>query len=199
MVPTIQTKIRTMNLTGKELVSNGIITGVIHDENIQQHGVDLNLLSVYKLSSFTPGGFIPVEGKTFLADRAILMPQSKTTIDDKIKMIWELSAGAYEVKFQQGCKVPSDQRLRIIQRSSILRNGGLLHSSVFDAGFWTDAIGTVMFFFVPIRIEVGARVAQIVSETSNIVTNLYEGQWQGDKQRVDHNDSITAQKHKISC
>lgn len=164
-----------MNLTGRELYEKGIITGFIPEENIQQHGIDLNLRRVIKLASYGIGGQIPVYGKTELGERYEVEPAGS--------LQWNLDPGAYEVVFDQGCRVPADQRLRIVQRSSILRNGGILQSSVFDAGFQTDAIGTVMFFFCPIRIQVGARVGQMIAEGSNNVYNLYNGQWQGDQQR----------------
>lgn len=177
-----------MNLTGKELVEKKIITGEIAEENIQQHGIDLNLISMVKLHSYgesfgSIAGFIPKEGKTRLGSRVLYAAEELVNEYGEKCTAWRVEPGAYEVTFSQGCVVPSDQRLRIIQRSSVLRNGGILHSSVFDAGFHTDKIGTCMFFFVPLIIEVGARVAQIVAEGSNNVVNLYEGQWQGDKQR----------------
>lgn len=176
-----------MNLTGKELVEKGIITGIIANENIQQHGIDLNLISMTKLHVYGDTnpitGFIPKEGKTRLGSRFEYPSQEIAFASGDIRTAWRVEPGAYEVVFSQGCKIPSDQRLRIVQRSSILRNGGILHSSVFDAGFHTDQIGTCMFFFVPVIIEVGARVAQAIAEGSNNVVNLYNGQWQGDKQR----------------
>jgi dUTP pyrophosphatase len=101
----------------------------------------------------------------------------------KRQAYWYLEPGAYEVTLSQGCKVPADKFLLIRQRSSLLRNGAILHSSVFDAGFETTSIGTVMFIQTPICIEYEARIAQIYAHDSNIVENLYNGQWQGDKQR----------------
>jgi deoxycytidine triphosphate deaminase len=58
-----------------------------------------------------------------------------------------------------------------------------IRSAIFDAGFQTEQIGTMVIVLVPIDIEVGARVAQIVAHNSNEVENQYNGQWQGDQQR----------------
>lgn len=177
-----------MNLTGKELLAKEIITGLADEngnlkqeytDNIQQHGIDLNLIRVQRIDG---PGFIPLEGKTVLASRTDILHIEKA-VDGRIAKVWQLEPGAYDITFAQGCAVPPDQRLEIVQRSSILRNGGVLRSSVFDAGFRTDRIGTVVVFHEPIMIEVGARVAQIVAIGSNEVENLYNGQWQGDKQR----------------
>lgn len=166
------------NLTGKELVEKGIITGPIGEDNVQQHGVDLNLRIVQRVIG---GGVIPLKGKTVLSKRVDV-----DTIDHQGSPHWYLEPGVYDITFDQGCKIPEDQLLLIRQRSSLLRNGTMLHSSVFDAGFETEQIGTVMHVRVPIMIEVGARIAQIYAHESNIVENLYNGQFQGDKQRTTH-------------
>lgn len=170
------------NLTGKQLVEKGIITGPITEENIAQHGVDLNLIRVERVLG---GGVVPQVGKTILANRELIEsceePQSASSSS---KHYWDLQPGVYDITFDQGCEIPSDQMLLIRQRSSLLRNGTILHSSVFDAGFRTKSIGTIMHVQVPIRIEVGARIAQIYAHESNVVENLYDGQFQGDIQRT---------------
>lgn len=157
-------------LNGKELVSKNIITKVPL-ENIQQHGIDLNVIDIIRLHG---NGVVSKERKTVLGES-----ERQSPIDG----YWHLQPGTYEVVFEQGCNIPSDQMLLIRQRSSMLRNGTILHSSVFDAGFKTDNMGTVMIVTIPIYIEVGARIAQIYNHQCTEVENLYNGQWQNDKQR----------------
>lgn len=164
------------NLTGKQLVELGIITGPINEENIAQHGVDLELKEVREIYG---AGFVPKKGKTILADRILINPKQL----NPEQLVWELDPGIYDITFFQGCKIPPNQRLEIVQRSSLLRNGSILRSSVFDAGFETENIGTVLLVHNTISIEVGARVAQIIAVESNEVKNLYAGQFQGDRQR----------------
>lgn len=176
-----------MNLTGKQLVEEGIITNVGED-CIAQHGVDLELIKVERMFGI---GFIPKKGKTRLVKYLEVEVQSLIAGVEKIDGVdvpietsgWKLSPGTYSVTFVQGCNIPADQMLLIRQRSSLLRNGSSLHSSVFDAGFKTDAIGTVFTVNHPIEIEYGARIAQIYAHKSNIVENLYDGQFQKDSQR----------------
>ena len=157
-------------LNGKEMVSRGIITHVPLD-NVQQHGIDLNLIEVQRLRGC---GLIPKEGKTQLPEYVTI---------DPIDGVWHLHPGVYSITFEQGCRIPKDTMLLIRQRSSLLRNGGILHSSVFDAGFETSYIGTVMVLHHEVKIEVGARIAQIYNHDCLPVENLYNGQWQNDKQR----------------
>lgn len=100
-------------------------------------------------------------------------------------MGWLLYKGVYDITFNEGCKIPANYVGLIRQRSSLLRNGTVLHSSVFDPGFETDYMGTVMVVNETIFIEEGARVAQIYFHECAPVSdeNLYNGQWMGDKQR----------------
>jgi deoxycytidine triphosphate deaminase len=151
-----------------------------YTENIQQHGIDLNLIKVERI--IAGSGFIPKTGKTTLAERVIVM---SADIWSSETYVWDLQPGAYELTFAQGCKVPKDQRMRILHRSSVLRNGGTINSGLFDAGFETSNIGAIMILTQPMIIEVGARVATAITEVSNEVENLYKGQWQNDKQRQD--------------
>ena len=148
-------------LNGKEIVEKGIVTKV-SEENVAQHGIDLNLIKVERVIGI---GKIPVKGKTILPNYQEVVP---------IDNIWHLNPGTYNITFEQGCKIPNNQMCLIRQRSSLLRCGGQLHSSVFDAGFETENIGTFMTLFHPIDIEVGARVAQIYNHLTTPVENLYD-------------------------
>lgn len=157
-------------LNGKEIIERGIITNV-PEENVTQHGSDLNLIKVERVVGV---GMIPVKGKTILPEYQEVTP---------IEGVWRLNPGTYNITFAQGCKIPNDVMCLIRQRSSLLRCGGQLHSSVFDAGFETDNIGTFMTLAHPVDIEVGARVAQIYNHATDPVENLYNGQFQKDIQR----------------
>ena len=168
-------------LNGKELVENGIIFGNIEEENIAQHGVDLNLI---KIERIVGAGIIPYKGKTQLPKYEQIKPRLVPfeSLEDEV-LSWHLQPGTYSVTFQQGCRIPNNQMLLIRQRSSLLRCGTFLHSSVFDAGFETQNIGTVIVVTLPITIQYNARIAQIYNHECTAVENLYNGQFQNDKQR----------------
>lgn len=176
-------------LTGKQIIERGIIflenenhitQETFLKDNPQQHSVDLNLIEVRRLDGT---GFIPKEGKTVLCKRMLVAPEFDHTLNC---MVWNLSPGAYDITFAQGCNIPNDFRLGIVQRSSLLRNGGLLASSIFDSGFETKSSGTVFHINNPIKIEVGARVGTAYVVPSNTVAeeDLYSGQFQKDIQRT---------------
>lgn len=172
-------------LTGHELVERGIITGPIPEVNIQQHGVDLNLISVSKVDGLHTPGVIynddhPNPKKTRLSHRWIESLREDEATGIKF---WHLEPGVYDITFAQGCSIPSDVKMKIVHRSSVYRNGGEINSALFDAGFTTDKMGTILVIHSPLRIENGARVGQAHVYPSNQVQNLYNGQWQGDQQR----------------
>lgn len=176
-----------MNLTGKQLKELGIITNV-PEHCVAQHGIDLELIHVERLK-YDDLGFIPRDPtmRTTICKRTIINPTKVSRLNAlneyEDRDVWQLDAGVYDITLRQGCNVPADQSLKIRQRSSLLRNGAIIHSSIFDAGFKTDKIGTILIVSHPIIIEFMARVGQIYSSVSNEVENLYDGQFQNDKQR----------------
>lgn len=167
-------------LNARTLLSREIITGPIGDENISQVGIDLNVIKIEKI--IPTGALIPKEGKTVLNS---YIP-CDSFLTDEGSLIYVLDPGAYNVEMAQGCNIPPDVTLFIRQRSSLLRNGTLLQSSVFDPGFKTDSIGTVMIVTTRIQIEKGARICQIYGHENLPVDkeDLYDGQWKNDQQRI---------------
>ena len=95
---------------------------------------------------------------------------------------WLLHEGVYDITFNEGCKIPENRVAFIKQRSSLYRNGAIINSPVFDPGFETQYMGTLLYVHEPLFIEKDARVAQIYFHECN-GAELYNGQWQNDKQR----------------
>jgi deoxycytidine triphosphate deaminase len=95
---------------------------------------------------------------------------------------WLLYEGVYDVTFNEGCKIPDNRVAFIKQRSSLYRNGAIINSPVFDPGFETSFMGTLMYVHIPIFIEENARIAQIYFHECS-PAEKYDGQWQNDKQR----------------
>lgn len=161
-------------LNSKQL--QDIITNIDNDKCIQQVGIDLELVEVCS-----------VEGRgIILKDKTILPKYHKIeSVNLDNKRGWLLDPGYYEVRFKQGCVIPDNIVLKIRQRSSLLRSGTNLHSSIFDPGFETDSIGSFIQVTHPIFIEEGARIAQIYGHFCEPVDDSlkYNGQFQKDIQR----------------
>lgn len=153
-----------MTLTGKQceqyLTTNGM-------GKCAQVGYDLTLKSVKQVVT---GGAV---GK----DKTDVGNYNELTCEN----LWILQPGFYSLTFHQGCCLPSNIKAKIIHRSSILRCGGRIESGVYDPGFEVDEMGAFLEVLVPLTIEKDARVAQIVMEECYEVDNLYNGQWQKEK------------------
>lgn len=172
-----------MQLTGKQIVESGIITNVCN-EGIQQQGIDVRIkkLSVVGKNQYSVSyGYIPKEGKTMTPGTTEILPIENPAGQE----YWDLPEGYYEIEFEEGCNIPNYIAMYFKTRSSLVRCGAEILSGQFDAGFKTDNMGAFLKVNIPITIEKGARVAQaILTETYEVgVEHMYNGQWQGDKQR----------------
>lgn len=163
-----------MQLTGKQIVKNGIVENYC-EKGVQQQGVDVRIEALYELNNNSYGS-VPAEGKTHIPE------QGKQLLKDGLTVI---NPGYYEVELMESCKIPSDAVLNFKTRSSLVRCGALVHSGQFDAGFETEKMGCYLQVLRPILLEKGARIAQAIVTLSYPVEaeDLYNGQFQNDKQR----------------
>ena len=163
-------------INAQQIIEKGLLKLESSKGKAAQIGYDLSLKAVNKIGNV---GKV-LKDKTELASYE---PIEKVQLDGHTG--WLLYPGAYDITFWEGCDIPSNYVGLIRQRSSMLRNGTVLHSSVFDPGFSTEFMGTVMVVNETIFVEEDARVAQIYFHECTPVgeENLYNGQWQGDKQR----------------
>lgn len=166
-----------MQLTGKQIIGKEIITKAL-DKNVQSQGVDVRVIEISELSGM---GYIPKEGKT---KKCTSTPIPMVKLEDG-NWGWMLNPGCYEVMFEEACNIPSNAVLHYDPRSSLARCGGWVFSGQFDGGFHTDNMGCFMNLTRPITIAKYACIAQArVEETYEVDSaDLYNGQWQGDKQR----------------
>ncbi len=158
-------------LNAKEIEKEGLIVLDNAMGKFAQVGYDLSIKSISKLK----GGGKVLKDKTIVND---LEEVSFNGFDNG----WWISPGTYDVMCNEGCNIPANRTAMVRQRSSLLRNGAIIASSIFDPGFKTDNIGTVMVVTERIFIERGARIAQMYFHENN-EGELYDGQFQNDKQR----------------
>lgn len=160
-----------MQLTGKDIIAREIVSNYDEKRSVQQQGVDLR---VSKVRMVNPAGqfesLIPVDGRTKLPEYKEIFPTSG---------IFTLRPGYYELELMEGITIPHNVAAYIKTRSSLVRCGAIVHSGQFDAGFSTDVAGCFLHVLVPVVIQQGARVAQLICHESGSVTNTYAGQWQG--------------------
>jgi deoxycytidine triphosphate deaminase len=172
-------------LNAKQIVDEGLLLLEHTQGKPAQVGYDLSLKAVQKIGNRI-GGNMFREGKI----GKVLKSKTELTTYTPIESIkldgdegWLLHEGVYDITFNEGCKIPDNRVAFIKQRSSLYRNGATINSPVFDPGFETEFMGTLLYVFEPLFIEKDARVAQIYFHECN-GAELYNGQWQNDKQRA---------------
>jgi deoxycytidine triphosphate deaminase len=171
-------------LNAKQIVDEGLLLLENTKGKPAQVGYDLSLKAVQKVgNSIGNGMYGPGNIGKVLKDKTELTTYTpKDTINlDGIEG-WLLHNGVYDITFNEGCKIPDNRVAFIKQRSSLYRNGAIINSPVFDPGFETQNIGTLLYVFEPIFIQKDARVAQIYFHEC-FSAEKYDGQWQNDKQR----------------
>lgn len=164
-------------LNSSQIIDEGLLKLEHTKGKPSQVGYDLSIKSVQQVKSSTKMGFI-LKDKTILAHYEPLQP---TKLDGYNG--WILYPGVYDITFHEGCKIPADRTAFIKQRSSLYRNGAIINSPVFDPGFETQHMGSLMYVHETVFIEQDARVAQIYFHPSTTTDNLYSGQFQFDSQR----------------
>jgi deoxycytidine triphosphate deaminase len=171
-------------LNAEQILEQGLIKTELSKGKPAQVGYDLSAKSINAIGkdefNSRPNIGMVLKDKTILNNYT---PVETKTIDGVEG--WLLYPGAYDITFHEGCKIAANRVGMIRQRSSLLRNGAIIASSIFDPGFETENMGTIMIVTATIFIEQDARVGQMYFHECDGVAeeNLYNGQWQNDKQR----------------
>lgn len=171
-------------LNAQQILDEGLLKLSESKGKAAQVGYDLTLKAVNKVG-YRIGGNVYAEGRI----GKVLKDKTELTTYTPVETIkldgvegWLLHPFTYDITFWEGCKIPDNRVAFIKQRSSLWRNGALINSPVFDPGFETEFMGTIMMVTEPIFIEKDARVAQIYFHEC-LSAEMYNGQWQNDKQR----------------
>lgn len=173
-------------LNAQQIIDEGLLLLEHTKGKPAQVGYDLSLKAVQRIGDPNNDGKLVYRtykiGK-ILKDKTELttyIPIDPINLDGSAG--WLLYSGVYDITFNEGCNIPDNRVAFIKQRSSLYRNGAVINSPVFDPGFKTENMGTLLYVFETIFIEKDARVAQIYFHECNSA-EMYNGQWQNDKQR----------------
>lgn len=164
-----------MNKNGCQIYTNKIIDEKAHAKPAQV-GVDLSVAKIETIK----GNNIYFDENSKVHN--IEYEEAPFDIEDGVKIYHLYANTNYAVEFEQGLrKLDSNEWGLMIQRSSLLRAGCHLVSSIWDPGFETSTMGSTLFTGnVGLDIPVGTRVAQILIFDNEPVEeeNLYNGRWQ---------------------
>jgi dUTP pyrophosphatase len=141
------------------------------EQQLQPNGFDLTLESVWRIEG---AGTIGVTN----AER-VIPPRMEVTPSSE--GWFELAPGLYVIRFREVVALPLDVMGVAWPRSSLLRSGVVIHTSVWDAGYHgrSEAL-LVVHPAAGVRLAVGARVLQIVFVRLDAPTQGYAGTYQGE-------------------
>jgi dUTP pyrophosphatase len=160
-------------LTGDEIRRLAIVapTDGLRDEQVQPNGVDLTLDAAWHIEG---SGTLGVA----VADRHI-PPRAPLQADAQGWLL--LSVGAYGIRFREPVSIPLDCGGLAFPRSSLLRMGAQIPTAVWDAGYQGRAEALLVVHNpAGLRIQLGARIAQIVFFRLTTPTSPYGGTYQGE-------------------
>lgn len=145
----------------------------LNDDCIQPNAVDLEVAKMFKMKDTTP---------------EVMILKNKTVHGEFEDVHERLTNKPNHFRLEPGCfyqfetnhyvEIGEGEVGWIIGRSSLIRNGMMVTSGVYDAGFRGN-VGGVIFNLGPYSttIEVGARIGQLLLAESDSVKK-YEGQYQ---------------------
>ena len=138
-------------LNAQQILDEGLLKLEHAQGKPAQVGFDLTVKAVQQIGN---NGVINKKIGKVLKDKTELTIYTPVeTINLEGAKGWLLYQGVYDITFNEGCKLPSNRVAFIKQRSSLYRNGAIINSPVFDPGFETENMGTLMYIHETIFIE----------------------------------------------
>ena len=155
-------------MRGRGVVSPGVD---LPAEWVQPNGIDLSLDTLWRLAG---------AGALGQASDDRVLPSREPVQFDESGWV-SLEAGVYGLRFAERVMLPADCGALAFPRSSLLRMGAHVPTAVWDAGYDGRAES---FLLVSnphgLRVQRGARIAQLVVFSLSEPTNGYAGRYQGE-------------------
>ena len=158
----IHGEVNRLILSGKDVAK---FIEPCREEQIQPNGVDLTVENVYIFVSS-----VEFSGKLKS------MPIQEIYPDEE--GFWDLSPGAYLIRYGEIVRIPRGTVGLVLPRSSLLRMGCTLFTAVWDSGYEGRGIGLLAVFNPQgIRLKRGTRIGQLILMRAE-TQERYSGQWQ---------------------
>jgi dUTP pyrophosphatase len=156
-------------LTGDDFVRRGVVDQALGADHLQPNGIDLSLDRAWR---FSEAGRL---GRTN-AERHV--PEREELEFDAHGWLY-LSTGVYGIRYAERVTVPLDCGGLCFPRSSLLRMGLSVPTAVWDAGYSGRGEGLVIVSNLHgVRLQRGARIAQLVLFRLTEPTRGYAGRYQ---------------------
>lgn len=142
----------------------------ISSSQVQPNGVDI---TVAQIDEPIDAGRIGRDGKT-ISDRQEIAPSAVSDTEET----YYLAPGAYVARYDETVQIPEGHVGFIYPRSSLMRNGCMLHTAVWDAGYEGQGAGLLVVHH-DVEIERYARIGQLVLARGHHDAT-YDGSYQGE-------------------
>ena len=138
-------------------------------EQVQPNGIDLSVDAIWR---FTDAGALGVHQRSLPA-REELAPDQHGW--------FSLSTATYGIRYLEAVEMPTDCGGLCFPRSSLLRMGLTVPTAVWDAGYRGRGEGLLIVTNPHgVRLQRGARIAQLVVFRLTSATTAYAGRYQGE-------------------
>jgi deoxycytidine triphosphate deaminase len=159
---------------------------VLSDSSYQINGIDVTCDRLFRLTT-NSNTVIPLDGKTTHTNQMEILTHHQHTLNDNTRASaltkddhWHLVGNVVAYPFMSDIEVeiPDGFCGWLITRSSLNRNGVIVQSGLYDAGFKGNIAGTLYKFNNnTVSLERGCRVAQFILAKAES-RGLYNGQYQ---------------------
>lgn len=137
----------------------------INEDCIQQAAVDLRLENIWSMAG------------TFKIDEEQKQHRKTTKIEPDENGYFVLAPGSYEVSFDHDISIGADEAALVITRSTLVRNGVLLASGLWDPKFAGRGGCCMHINGGPMVIKAGTRVGQFVAWKVLNAQGEYDGSY----------------------
>lgn len=162
-----------MFIDPKKAVKEGWLVGVL-EENIQPNAIDI---SINKLFEISDNSFIFSSIKKEHRDRfEIFLQPAEIRSNNSFQTVpvWKLNKGVYDFVSSTYVEIPKGLVGWLETRSTLNRNGMIVHTGLYDSGFKGYISGAIYNFLGTAYIEESICVAQfILAESAG--KDLYSG------------------------
>ncbi len=169
-----------INEIHKRIKKHGLIKNLGKRElkNPEGVGIDLRLGSVHKI--IKGGAFIEADGEKLGKRKGVETKLIAEFVEGKVKEITVKPGEYYLVQTYEEVNTPSDLMPIMHTRTSLFRSGLLLLNSKTDPGYIGKlTMGLTNLSPFPVKLQMGARICNIIFHKIEGKTTKYRGQHQG--------------------
>ena len=157
--------------SGEWVAENVIADGVV-SKQVQPAGVDLTLSELYDISELSTFELLGDDRVHRNRDEVSMVRHGDQTM-------YEVDEGWYLARYNEVVDIPDNVVGFVWPRSTLMRNGVMVTSAVWDPGYKGQGFGGL---YTPGRTLLGngERIAQIVFMEVRNSTGTYDGEYQGE-------------------